>query len=288
MIFLSGNIRITKHRLLRMQQPIALIGGNIMSNQMGIELLPDERLDEVNERITIIQKKDGLTFGTDAYFLASFIKQQRYAHAVELGTGTGIISLLCASKDKLGGIDAIEIQKDFYDIAKRNAVLNGLEGRIRLICEDVRNVSSVTVGGEVDVVFTNPPYMTLDSGKRNTSDRKYIARHEVCGDIGDFCATARRLLKHGGRFYCVWRPDRLSSLFSAMKNNGLEPKRLVFVHGDADAEPSMVLVSATKGGAEGLRILPPIFLHETDTKKDGVRQLTQRASRIYETMDITE
>ena len=257
-----------------------------MSKQ--IELLPDERLDEVNEKITIIQKKDGLTFGTDAYFLASFIKQQRYARAVELGAGTGIISLLCASKDKLGSIYAIEIQKDFYDIAKRNAELNELDERIRLICDDVRKVSSADVGGEVDVVFTNPPYMTVDSGKRNDSDRKYIARHEVCGDIGDFCAAGRRLLKHGGRFYCVWRPDRLSSLFVAMKNNALEPKRLVFVHGDANAEPSMVLVSATKGGAEGLRILPPIVLHETDTKNDGARMLTQKANRIYETMNITE
>lgn len=253
-----------------------------------IELLPDERLDEVNERITVIQKKDGLTFGTDAYFLASFIKPQRHAHAVELGAGTGIISLLCAAKERLGLIDAIEIQEDFYSIARRNVELNEFDGRIRLICEDVRNVGSSTVGGEVDVVFTNPPYMTVDSGKRNISDRKYIARHEVCGDIGDFCAAARRLLKHGGRFYCVWRPDRLSSLFATMKNNALEPKRLVFVHGDAEAEPSMVLVSATKGGAEGLRILPPIILHETDTKNDGARRLTPRASQIYETMSITE
>lgn len=253
-----------------------------------IELLHDERLDEVNERITVIQKKDGLTFGTDAYFLASFIKPQKHAHAVELGAGTGIISLLCAARDKLGFIDAIEIQEDFYDIAKRNVELNGLDARIRFVCADVRNVASTTVGGEVDVVFTNPPYMTVDSGKRNTSDRKYIARHEVCGDIGDFCAAACRLLKHGGRFYCVWRPDRLTSLFAAMKNNALEPKRLVFVHGDAKAEPSMVLVSATKGGAEGLRILPPIILHETDTKKDAARKLTPVASRIYETMSITE
>ena len=269
-----------------MQQPIALIGGNDMSR--NIELLPDERLDEVNEKITIIQKKDGLTFGTDAYFLASFIKPQRSAHAVELGAGTGIISLLCAARDRLGFIDAIEIQEDFFDIAKRNVELNGLGERIRLVCEDVRNVSASSLGGEVDVVFTNPPYMTVECGKRNDSDRKYIARHEVCGDIGDFCAAARRLLKHGGRFYCVWRPDRLSSLFAAMKNNSLEPKRLVFVHADAEAEPSIVLVSATKGGAEGLRILPPIILHEKDTKGDGARGLTPRASQIYETMSITE
>ena len=38
------------------------------------QLFEDERLDEVNEKITLIQKKDGLTFGTDAFLLAAFIK----------------------------------------------------------------------------------------------------------------------------------------------------------------------------------------------------------------------
>ena len=68
----------------------------------------DERLDYVNEKITLIQKKNGLTFGTDAFLLASFIKSQRYANAAELGCGTGIISLLCAAREKLNKIYAFE------------------------------------------------------------------------------------------------------------------------------------------------------------------------------------
>ena len=60
------------------------------------KLLPNERLDKVNENITLIQKKDGLTFGTDAFLLASFIKSTPSKTAAELGAGTGIISLLRA------------------------------------------------------------------------------------------------------------------------------------------------------------------------------------------------
>ena len=60
-------------------------------------LLPDERLDEVNEQLRLIQKRQGLTFGTDAYLLAAFIRPQPRAKAIELGSGSGIISLLlCA------------------------------------------------------------------------------------------------------------------------------------------------------------------------------------------------
>ena len=58
-------------------------------------LRDDERKDKVNEKITLLQKKDGLTFGTDAFLLAAYTEQRRSGVAAELGAGTGIISL-CA------------------------------------------------------------------------------------------------------------------------------------------------------------------------------------------------
>ena len=253
-----------------------------------IELFDDERLDKVNEKITIIQKKDGLTFGTDAFLLASFIKTQKKARAAELGAGTGIISLLLAAREKLAHIDAFEIQSDFYDITSRNIEINEFCDKIAAYNSDIREINASTVGGELDVVFSNPPYMITGGGKRNDSDRKYIARHEVCGGIDDFCKAAYRLLKHGGRFYCVWRPDRLSSLIYSLRANRLEPKVTVFVHGDVDSEPSMVLVSATKGGAEGMKILPPLFLYEKRRADEDGRVMTEQAARIYDTMSFGE
>ncbi len=255
-------------------------------NELG--LLEDERLDKVNEKITLIQKKDGLTFGTDAFLLAAFMRAQHSARAAELGAGTGIISLLCAARERFAHISAFEIQKDFYELTARNISLNGFNDRICAYNADIREVSAYKYGGEFDVVFSNPPYMLTDCGKRNISEYKYIARHEVCGDIGDFCAAAYRLLKHGGKFYCVWRPDRLVSLFTAMRDNRLEPKIAVFVHADTKAQPSIVLVSAVKGGAEGMKILPSLFLHDDENIDGGARQLSERAAKIYDTMSFWE
>lgn len=248
---------------------------------MAIELFEGERLDEVNENIKLIQKKDGLTFGTDAYLLASFMRGGAKLKAVELGTGTGIISLLCASRKRFAHIDAFEVQEDFATLAKRNVTLNGLEEKMTVYQDDVRNASANTLGYEADVVFTNPPYMRTDSGKRNLSDYKYIARHEVCGGIFDFCVAAGRLLKHGGKFYCVFRPDRLSDLMRAMQENRLEPKRMTFVHADKLSEPSMALIEAIKCGSAGMRVSAPIFLFE-----DGKRVPSEQANKIYEGMEI--
>ncbi|MBQ9086330.1 MAG: methyltransferase [Clostridia bacterium] len=245
-----------------------------------------ERLDQVNEDIRLISKTRGLTFGTDAFLLASFVRPAPRGVAVELGTGTGIISLLCAARGRFARIHALEIQEDFATLAARNVILNGMTDRVLVRHCDLREVSSENFGGEAEAVFANPPYMRTDSGKRNDSEWKYIARHEVCGTVEDFCSCAWRLLKHGGKFYCVWRPDRLSELMASLTRNRLEPKQMVFVHGDPGAEPSMVLISATKGGAPGMRILPPLFLHDQAGDGGGARPLSERAARIYDTMNF--
>ena len=127
-------------------------------------ILENEKLTEVNENIKLIQKLNGLTFGTDAFLLASFIKAQRSGIAVELGGGTGIISLLCASREKFKSIYCAEIQKDFADIITRNASLNNLDNNVISICDDVRNLKSASIGCEVDAVFSPEYSEGWDSG----------------------------------------------------------------------------------------------------------------------------
>lgn len=247
-------------------------------------LLQDgERLDEVNEQLRLIQKTKGLTFGTDAFLLAAYIRNAPSAAAVELGGGTGIISLLLAARKKVGKITAVEIQPQYAELIERNVTLNGFHETVSVCCADVRAISSADVGYEADLVFSNPPYMKCNTGKRNEADEKYIARHEVCGNIADFCSAAGKLLRYGGRFACVWRPDRLSELFYALRDAKLEPKRMTFVHADANAEPCMVLVEAVKGGAPSMRISAPLLLYEPLAEGQASRRLTPSAQQIYDT-----
>ena len=124
---------------------------------MDYKLFDGEKITEVNENIKLIQKENGLTFGTDAFLLASFIKEQRNGIAVELGGGTGIISLLCASRNKFNTIHCIEIQEDFANIIGRNAKLNGLDEKVISIHKDIREIKSANIGAEVEAVFYNPP-----------------------------------------------------------------------------------------------------------------------------------
>ena len=66
--------------------------------EQNLTLLEDERIDEVNERLRLIQKKHALAFGTDAFLLSAFLRpaprsrdrawmRQRHHFAVSHGTG---------------------------------------------------------------------------------------------------------------------------------------------------------------------------------------------------------
>ncbi len=240
-----------------------------------------ERLDVINENLRLIQKKNGLVFGTDAYMLSAYVDKKPGSVAAELGCGTGVASLLLLTKGKASFVHAFEVQEAFSELTERNARLNALDGKLKIYRADIRDVSAGDVGCECDLVICNPPYMTTDCGKRNLNDEKYIARHEVYGGIKDFCLSARRLLKSGGSFYCVYRPDRLAELFSAMKMCSIEPKLMTLIHGDGKSRASMVLVKAKKDGGESLTVTRPLFIYRRS--EGGPREMTDDAKLVYDT-----
>ena len=217
-----------------------------------------ERIDFVNDLLKLIQKTDGLTFGTDALLLAGYVNG-KYKSGLEIGGGTGIISMLLLTRGKAERITAVEVQEEFSSLIERNASLNGLSDRLLAVVSDIRNYKA---NEEYDLIFTNPPYMKTSSGRANELDKKNIARHEVFGNIDDFAMAAKRLLKFGGTFAVVYRPDRLTDLIYALRSARLEPKRVTFVHADTESESSMVLVEAKAGGKSGMILTRPLIIYK--------------------------
>ncbi len=246
-----------------------------------MEMYNDEKMLIINEGLKLIEKKDGLTFGTDAFLLSAYIRGDTRSVCVDLGSGTGVIPLLALARNKVAKVHAVELQEDFAELISRNAELNGFSDRLFVHCGDVRNIKESTFGTTVDVAVSNPPYMK-PSGKANESQRKNIARHEIAGGITDFCLCAGRILKHGGLFYTVWRPDRLSELIGGLTAAGLEVKRMTFVHARAELPPCLVLCESKKGAAPGMYVTPPLIMYSNGST------YTEELNNIYETGEFDE
>ncbi len=241
-----------------------------------------ERLDIINENLSLIQLKTGLTFGTDSYLLAAFARAQKNGVCAEFGGGTGVVSLLAASRDKFSLIYCAEIQPYFAKLIARNAEMNGLGDKVKAVLADVRELSPAMLGGEVHAVLSNPPYMQVSSGFDNCTPEMNIARREENGTIEDFAASAARLLRFGGYFTLVYRPDRLPDLIFALKKNGLEPKRLVILYPTAESKPCLVLVEAKKGAASGLVCARPLIIY----KSKGSTEYTDDMQAVYDNFSL--
>ena len=119
----------------------------------------DERLDTVNENIALLQKKKGLTFGTDAFLLSAFCRPDRRATAVDLGCGTGVVSLLLAARNKCGRIVGVEIQNEFAELARKNIENCGFSDTVSVLSADLRTLTVSDLPRAADIVLANPPYM---------------------------------------------------------------------------------------------------------------------------------
>lgn len=215
-------------------------------------------LDSIKS-VRIYQRKSGYKFSMDAVWLDDFVRAENVVQCVDLGTGSGIIALLLASRCPGMSITAVEIQPGLAGLARSNAALNGYDERISVIEADIRQHAGFLPAASADLVVSNPPYKKPGTGRPNPDDERLIARHEVHLSFKELCAAASRLLKYGGSFCVVHLAERLAELLAELRAARLEPKRARFVHPAADRAAKTVLIEAVKGGRPGLVIEPPLI-----------------------------
>ncbi len=226
-------------------------------------LAPDERLDELGRKgYRIIQNTKTFCFGIDAVLLADFAAVPAKASVLDLGTGSGILPLLLAARDKGDRFTALEIQPQQVELAIRNMRLNGLENKVSIVEGDIRTASDRLPRGSFDAVVTNPPYLKQGRGLINPQEAKAIARHEILCTLEDVLREASRLLKPGGSLFMVHRCWRLAETLALLPVCRLSAKRLRLVHSFPETEGELFLLEARRSAGEGLIVDPPCVIYE--------------------------
>ncbi|MBW1972924.1 MAG: methyltransferase [Deltaproteobacteria bacterium] len=247
------------------------------------QLHDDERINHpYNGCLTVIQKKEGYRYSIDAFLLASFVKIRKNERIIELGTGCGIISLLLALKEKRARIVAVEIQKNLFELAKKNVQINKLDNIIDLLNIDLRDLPTIFPPDSFDLVISNPPYRKLNSGRINPDPEKAIARHELFVSVSDITKIAKYLLKKRGKVFFIFPAIRFSAISKAMVENSIIPSRLRSVHSYKDENATLILIEGRKEGGEGMVIQPPLIIYN---KK---REYSSEMKKIYSFYNIKE
>ena len=243
-----------------------------------MELKENERIDDLEYKgLKIIQNKKGFCFGVDSVLLADFAKDiKNNSSVVDIGTGTGIISLLLSKKTSLKKIYGVEIQEDVAEMAKRSVELNKLEDKIEIINSNIKDVFKYIEPYSINSIVTNPPYKKADTGLRNLDKTQLISRHEVECNLEDIVAVSYKLLRDLGEFYMVHRAERIVDIMVLLRKYKLEPKKIRFVHSKANEKPTLILVKAIKCAGEYLKIEKPLVIY----REDG--EYTDEILKIYD------
>ena len=199
---------------------------------------------------------------TDSFLLSSLPRLKSGMRVCDLGCGTGLLGLLLLQRQPQLTVTGLELNAEAAALGRRCAAENGIEDRLSIRQGDLREVRGLFPTGSFDLVVCNPPYYPPHSGRVASKEALCHARAEVTCTLEDVCAAASYLLRWGGRFCLVQKPERLTDALCALRAHAIEPKRLRLVCAAAGAAPSLFLLEGCRGGKSGLGIQPPLILQD--------------------------
>ena len=246
-------------------------------------LRPDERVDDLQlAGLRIIQSPDAFRFSMDSVLLSDFARVSNHMKICDLGTGTGILPLLLHGRAEGLYCDAVEIQPEAADRARRTMRLNHLEEKIIVHTADLREIRSLLPHAGYHLVICNPPYNAPEASLACSNKALQAARQEALCTLDDIAAAAAWLLRSRGRFVLMLPVARLADAIDTLRRHRLEPKRLRFVHGKMERPARLALIEAMLDVNPGLIIEPPLIAKNPDGSD------TNEVRRIYHMTNDTE
>lgn len=209
-----------------------------------------------NKNTELYQSKNGYRFNSDSMILSWFVHRicadlGSDASALEIGAGSGIVSIVLKRRGFLPKIDCVEIQRPLCGILEKNIERNSLSNEISAFCADIADFAK-TKRKKYDLVFVNPPYFAKESGHLSADSEKALAKHEVAGSLADFFDVSKNILRKGGRFIVIFPASRVQfALFSAARS-GYTLKNITFFRENASTKPATFAASFVLGSEAAL------------------------------------
>lgn len=201
------------------------------------------------------------SFGVDSIILSNFSKMKNNKRLIDIGSGSGILSLACLSYYGLEKVYSIEIQDEKAKLLKENLKINNIEN-IKVINDDLNNVKLNE--NSVDYIITNPPYYKKGSNIKNEKDEFLISRQEIKMNLDDIFDFSNKVLKDRGKLFMIHKPERLVDIIQKCKN--LKLKRIKFVQSKVELKPVFVLLEFVKNANDGLLFENPLIIYDENGK----------------------
>ena len=193
------------------------------------------------KNFSILQSDAAMKVGTDSMLLGSFINSTDKKCALDVGAGSGVLSLMVAQENREIKIDAVEIDK----LSMKECVLNfeasDWSARLEVFHTDFLEFK---IDKKYDLIFSNPPYYR--STLVSNDDIKATAKHERSLPIPVFLKKVSASLTLDG---VVWIIIPFMDKYSWEKNaeqSGLFVSKETRVSGKKNKEPNRIILELRK------------------------------------------
>lgn len=186
------------------------------------------------QQFDINQSSDVFRVGTDAVLLGALSNVINAKQILEVGTGTGIISLMLAQRNPNVNILAIDINSEAVQISQNNFSNSPFSDRIKSQLQDFKNLET---DEKFDLIISNPPYFEI-----NNSEKDILARQRLELDFSDLIQKASQLLSDAGLFSVIIPIDSEKEFTRICLSDNLFLQRKIIIKGIQNAEPKRVVL----------------------------------------------
>jgi len=198
------------------------------------------------KQFTIEQDRCAMKVGTDGVLLGAWTSLNTHPFSIlDMGAGTGVISLMLAQRSNAQQIDAIEIDENAYEQCTENFENSSWNDRLFCYHASVQEFAQ-EIEDQYDVIVSNPPFYTEDYKSQNT--QRDLARFADALPFEHLAICASHLLNKEGLFSIIL-PFREEERFTRIaEKSGLFPLRICHVKGTptSDIKRSLLEFSFNK------------------------------------------
>ncbi|UNY99448.1 methyltransferase [Zhouia spongiae] len=193
------------------------------------------------KKFSIVQDRCAMKVGTDGVLLGAWTPVNHNPNSVlDIGAGTGLLSLMLAQRCHAELIDALEIDDDAFEQCVENFEASPWSDR--LFCYHAGFDEFVDeIDDRYDLIISNPPFYTEQvlSG----SQQRDTARNSFSLPFKELMAGAAKLLSHKGLFCCIIPFKEEQKLIELGNKNKLYPNKITRVKGTPDTEIKRSLIA---------------------------------------------
>ncbi len=218
-------------------------------------------------RLTVAQPRRGSRAGVDAVFLAAACPVKAGEDVLELGSGSGVVSLAILERVEGARARGVEIDPDLCTLADENALRNGLQDRASFTCGDVAASAALLAAAGLrqdgfDHAVANPPFLTAGEARLPRDARLRRAHAQEAGALDRWIRCMAAFVKPGGSMTVIHRADALPQLLECC--GGRFGGLAAFPLFSREGEPAIrVILQGRKGSRAPMTLLQGMILHES-------------------------